>query len=103
MGMGIGINDTITDEGVIKGHQEEVACDAWFTASGRIIIRLIKQKKKDESIVEIDNIRVLSSSKKNFCGIQTIEFICEAVVEGFMKRFKLFFYTEEQIWRMIML
>lgn len=100
--MGIGINDVAPDEGRIKGRQEPVACGTWCTSNGKITILLMKYQNKNGEIIKISPIHVLSSSKKNYCGIPTQEFECEAEVDGILKRFRLNYDAErEEPWNVI--
>lgn len=102
MGMGIGINDTVADEGVIKGKQEPVACSVWFTATGRMIPKLLKYKKQNGEIVAVCNVHVVTSAKKNYCGIPTMVFECEAVVDGILKKFRLNYNAESDTpWKVV--
>ena len=102
MGRGIGINDMAPDEGKIKGKQEPVACGTWCTSKGKILVKLMKYKNKNGEIMTISPIHVLSYSKKNYCGIPTQEFECEAVIDGYLKRFRLNYDPErDQPWNVI--
>ena len=102
MGMGIGINDAAPDEGVLKGKQEPVACSVWFTATGRMIPKLLKYKEQNGEIITIYNVHVVTSAKKNYCGIPTRDFDCEAVIGGILKKFRLNFNAESDIpWKMV--
>lgn len=101
MGMGIGINDTAPDEGKIKGKQEPVACSVWFTSKGKIMPKMMKYQESDGEIVTVYRIHVISSSKKNYCGIPTIEFECESTIGRYSTKFHLYYYIERQEWKVI--
>lgn len=101
MGMGIGINESLPDEGIITGKQEPVACSVWFTSTGRIMPKIMKYKETDGEIVTVYQIHVLSSAKKNYCGIPTIEFQCESTVGRYSTRFRLYYYVEKQEWKVM--
>lgn len=96
MGMGIGINDAAPDEGILRGEQEPVACSIWFTSTGRIMPKLMKYKEKNGEIITVYPIHVLTSAKKNYCGIPSVEFQCEAIVEENFRKFRLYYYPERQ-------
>lgn len=98
MGMGIGINDAAPDEGIIKGKQEPVACSVWFTSTGRIMPKIMKYQESDGEIVTIYHIHVISSAKKNYCGIPTVEFECESTKGRYLTKFRLYYYIERQEW-----
>ncbi|HBI73651.1 MAG TPA: hypothetical protein DIW17_16435 [Clostridiales bacterium] len=100
MGMGIGINDAVPDEGILRRKQEPVACSVWFTSTGRIMPKLMKYRETNGEIVTVYQISVLSSSKKNYCGIPTIEFLCEAIIGSRLQKFRLYYYIERQEWKM---
>lgn len=101
MGMGIGINESLPDEGVITGKQESVACSVWFTSTGRIMPKIMKYKETDGEIVTVNQIHVISSAKKNYCGIPTIEFQCESTIGRYSTRFRLYYYVEKQEWKVM--
>ncbi len=101
MGMGIGINDTVPDDGIIRGRQEPVACSVWFTSTGRIMPKLMKYREDDGKIVTIYQIHVISSQKKNYCGIPTVVFECESSLGVYSVKFRLYYYIEKQEWKVI--
>ncbi len=101
MGMGIGINDDPTDEGALKGRQEAVACFVWFTSGGRILPKMLKYQQADGSLKEIRHIHVCSSEQKNYCGIPTIRYQCNAQEDGREVEFTLLYYVERQEWKLL--
>ena len=44
MAFGIGINNENQDAGMIRGSQQDIACECWFTQKGKIIPLMIKIK-----------------------------------------------------------
>lgn len=44
------VNIGNADAGVIKGTQREIACECWFTSSGKIIYLMLKIKDEDREI-----------------------------------------------------
>ena len=47
MAFGIGTNTQKADAGAVKGNQREIACDCWFTTTGKIIPRMLKIQDED--------------------------------------------------------
>ncbi|MBA4698456.1 MAG: hypothetical protein H2212_03400 [Ruminococcus sp.] len=101
MAFGIGTNTAATETGRIYGKQEDVACDCWFTRTGRTIPRFLKYEDKDGIIQEIQNIHVHSRGKKNYCGIPTMEYECSAKTDGCEYRFRLLYQMQEGKWKII--
>ena len=102
MGMGIGINVQTPDFGPVKGHQEDIACGVWFTSQGHTMPKLIKYQDEEGMMHIIDNIHVQYASKKNFCGIPSIEYRCTTSDGDRQYAFRLIFYIEKCQWKMIM-
>ena len=47
MAFGIGINNENQDAGMIRGSQQDIACECWFTQKGKIIPLMIKVQDED--------------------------------------------------------
>ncbi|GAA0799121.1 hypothetical protein DWX43_14975 [Clostridium sp. AF19-22AC] len=101
MGMGIGINVHSPDAGKIKGHQEPVACGVWYTSTGTAIPKMIKFQDADGHIRTLSNLHVRTFEKKNYCGIPTLEYECDAVVNSRKYIFHLLYYVEHQKWTVL--
>lgn len=101
MGMGIGINDQHTDHGDIKGYQEAIACGVWFTSTGTVMPKMLKFQDDKGIIRMISNIHVISFERRNYCGIPTLEYNCDTMLEGRRYCFHLLFYTEKQEWKIL--
>lgn len=101
MGFGIGTNTEQTDAGLVRGRQEVVACDCWFTSSGKTIPRFLKYKDADGFIHGICDIEVHCSQKKNYCGIPMIEYECSCIEQGKEYYFRLLFLVQECLWKII--
>ena len=101
MGRGIGINVHTPDAGKIRGRQEPVACGVWYTSTGTAIPKLIKFQGEDGEIRTLTNLHVLSFEKKNYCGIPTVEYECDAVVDARRYLFHLLYYVEHQKWTVL--
>ena len=50
MAFGIGINNENQDAGMIRGSQQDIACECWFTQKGKIIPLMIKVQDEDGEI-----------------------------------------------------
>lgn len=101
MGFGIGINTEKTNAGMIRGKQEVVACDCWFTSSGKTIPRFLKYQDADGLIYSIHDIQVHSSQKKNYCGIPMIEYECSCIQDGQEYYFRLLFQILDCLWKIV--
>ena len=90
------------NSGEIKGQLTvlDVACLTWFTRSGNAIPLSVKYEGEDSQIYEAKNINIKSSSEKFYCGIASVEYICEAKFSGLMKEFKLNYYLTDHKWTM---
>lgn len=98
---GIGTNTNATDAGVITGKKFKAACDCWFTSEGKTSPRLIKFKGEDGAIQTVTEIRLITCEKKNYAGIPTKEYICEAIIGGIMQEIKLIRFILDDKWIMI--
>lgn len=101
MGMGIGTNVYSPDAGKIKGHQEAVACGVWYTSTGTAIPKMIKFQDADGEIRTLTHLHVRTFEKKNYCGIPTLEYECDAVVHSRKYIFHLLYYIEHQKWTVL--
>lgn len=98
MAFGIGTNCQVGDAGVRPGVQQEIACQCWYTASGKGIPVMIKVKDEEEIIHTIRGIRVNYSEKKNYAGVPSLEYVCEIDHLGWRRNVKLIFLVNENKW-----
>ena len=98
MAFGIGINSQQADAGAVKGSQRKIACDCWFTATGKIIPRMLKIRDEDGEIRVIKQIVVHSQEAKNYCGIPSVEFDCTLPVLEHEIPARLIYYQTENRW-----
>ncbi|MGN0307611.1 MAG: hypothetical protein ACI4DN_05285 [Lachnospiraceae bacterium] len=98
MAFGIGINAQKADGGVVKGIQREVACECWFTSSGKVTPLMIKVQDEDGEIRVIRQIVVHSQEKKMYAGIPSIEFNCTLTILEQTIPAKLIYYQTESRW-----
>lgn len=101
MAMGIGINTSNPDAGNVKGRQEPVACGVWFTSTGRAIPKMIKFLDADGCEQILTSIHVQSAEHKFYCGIPSVEYVCDAIIGTRRQEFRLLFYVEEQQWKLL--
>lgn len=95
---GIGTNTQAPDSGILKKKFIQVACDCYFTASGRPIIQYFKYQDEEGMVHTIRDIRMISQEEKNYVGCPSRECSCQAVIDGIQTQFKLIFFKEECRW-----
>ena len=98
MAFGIGTNTQDADAGEVRGEQREVACECWFTSTGRIIPRMLKIREEDGEMLLINKIQVHSQEQKKYAGIPSIEFDCTLTVLEKAIKVKLIYYQTESRW-----
>lgn len=89
------------EEGERKGRPYPVACKTWFTSAGKILPLSFKFQDDSGELQTVANVRVRSSEQKNYSGIPSREFSCQAVIGGLLREFYLIFYQETCQWRMM--
>ena len=99
---GIGTNTDKIDNGEIKGRMLDIACKAWFTATCSPRPLSFKFKGDDGAIQLVSNLNIKCTEDKNYSGIPSKEYVCEAIVGGIRQNFKLVFFIEECKWVMIL-
>jgi hypothetical protein len=103
MKMGFSIGD-ITDQtnaGAIKGLQEPIACDCWFTSQGKTIPRAIKVMDEEGELHTFHEIRMLSVEERNYSGYPTIEHVCVIDINGKKVTVKLIYSKENCKWTLV--
>ncbi len=98
MAFGIGTNTQKASAGAVKGSQREIACECWFTSTGKIIPLMLKVQDEDGEIRVIKQISVHSQETKNFAGIPSIEFDCTLTILEHEIPAKLIYYQTESRW-----
>lgn len=98
MAFGIGTNTKEPDAGEVTGTQIEVACECWFTSTGKMIPLMLKVQDADGELHIIKKIEVHSSDKKKYAGIPSVEFDCTIMMLEKSFRAKLIFYQTESRW-----
>ena len=101
MSMGIGINARKPDEGKMKRENLcEVACGVWFTSTGTAMPKMIKYEDDEGMIRSVGQIHVQTREKKYYCGIPIHEYRCSTVAQGKEYLFRLYYYAEENQWKL---
>ena len=98
MAFGIGVNSQSTNEGPIRGIQQEIACECWFTSNGRITPLMIKLQDEEGEIQTVRPIYVHSQTKKNYAGTPSIEFDCTIEIQQRSYRVWLIYFQSENRW-----
>lgn len=98
MAFGIGTNTQVADAGQVQGTQREIACECWFTSTGKIIPLMLKIKDEDGEMVVVNKIEVHYQEQKKYAGIPSIEFDCTLTVLEKAIRAKLIYYQTESRW-----
>lgn len=98
MAFGIGTTLKVPDAGSVKGIQKEVACECWFTSTGKITPLMIKVQDEDGEIRVIRQITIHSQEKKQYAGIPSIEYDCTLTILGQKVRAWLIYYQTESRW-----
>lgn len=89
------------DAGVVRGRPLPVACECWFTSSGKVMPIMLKvQNEEDGEIITIRNIRVNYYERKNYAGVPTDEFDCMISLLGQKFDVKLVHYLADSRWTM---
>lgn len=89
-----------TDAGPLRGIQEEVACDCWFTSQGRMIPRAIKVQDNDGMLHVIKNIKLLYAEEKSHGRVSVIEHGCELRISDRKIAVRLTYYKDTCRWTM---
>ena len=98
MAFGIGTNAEKPDAGVLKGEQREIACECWFTCSGKTTPGMIKIEDEDGEIRTIRQIQVHSQERKQYAGIPSEEYDCTIIILGQQVPVRLIHYLTESRW-----
>ena len=94
----MGTNFRKGEGGPVRGIQKKVACECWFTSTGKIMPLMLKLQDEDGEVRMIREITVHSQEKKTYAGIPSIEYDCTLEVEGRGIRAWLIYYQTENQW-----
>lgn len=98
MAFGTYTNMGNADAGPVKGAQRDIACECWFTSSGKIIPLMLKVKDEDGEIRVIRQIEVHSQEQKMYAGIPSVEFDCTLTILEQAIPARLIYYQTESRW-----
>ncbi len=98
MAFGIGTSTSRADAGSVRGSQRKVACECWFTSTGKVMPLMLKIQDEDGEIHTIREITVHSREKKRYAGIPSIEYDCTLALHGQNVRAWLIYYQSESRW-----
>lgn len=101
MGMGIGINTAHADAGELKRHQMPIACGVWFTSTGRAIPKTIKYQDENQVYHTFTDFQILHEEERFYCGIRTIQYLCQLLTNNTVQNFQLLYYTEKKEWKLL--
>jgi hypothetical protein len=87
--------------GKLRGIQQEIACDCWFTSQGRSIPHRIKVMDQAGVLHMVDQIQVLYSQEKHYCGIATVEHVCKIELADTQEVVNLVFCKENLVWKLV--
>lgn len=102
MAFGIGLEAELVNEYKRKNNkkQKPIACDCWFTSTGKTMPRKIKFEDEEGVIQTIENIEIRYTEKCSYSGIISFEYLCSIPVQGFRIEVKLLYYPERSQWMM---
>ena len=98
MAFGIGTNSSEADAGSIRGIQKRIACECWFTSTGKVMPLMLKVQDEDGEIQTVRDITVHSQEKKRYAGVPSIEYDCTLALHGQNVRVWLIYYQSESRW-----
>lgn len=78
-----------------------VACDCWFTSTGRQIPRLIKYDDPENGITQIPVSNILRTEEKLWGGTKSRTFHCHSVLGDIEYNYRLIFYLETAKWKIM--
>lgn len=101
MAFGIGEHSGEKFSEEITKLQKKVACECWFTSTGKITPLMIKYEDDNGVIQTIRNIQVMYVDEKNYSGILSWEYRCQVLVKGLQIEIYLVYYMEKGQWVML--
>lgn len=98
MAFGTGIYPQAPDAGTVRGKQREVACECWFTSTGKIMPLMLKVKDEEGEVRVIREIAVHSQERKRYAGNPSVEFDCTLRLGERKIRAWLIYYMAQGRW-----
>lgn len=99
---GININSGKPDSGAACTKRVDVACDCYFSRSGRPFIRFFKYEDEEGQIHTVKDVEVMYAQDKRYAGVLAKECLCRIVVGGVRYEARLLFFAEECRWSMVL-
>ena len=91
-------DNKISGPETVEGAQDfEVACLSWCTAGHKITPILFKYVGEDNLVYTVRDIKVKSAYDRPK-AYPYKEYICEASIGGFMREFRLLYFTRDSRW-----
>lgn len=98
MAFGVGANTQRTEGACVRGVQKRIACECWFTSTGRVMPLMVKLQDENGEIQTIREIIIHSQEKKRYAGVPSMEYDCTLVMENRRIRVWLIYYQTENQW-----
>lgn len=98
MAFGISVNSSKKDAGNVRGTQQNVACQCWFTSTGKATPLMLKVQDENGEIQTIREITVHAQEKKRYAGVPSIEYDCTLTIHDMNVRAWLIYYLTENRW-----
>lgn len=86
------------DAGKLPGKKQNLAVDCWFTSKGKTIPRMFKYQDEEGILHSVSGLRILCQEEKYYCGVPTLEYLCEVIQDQYRTQVKLIFLLEEHRW-----
>lgn len=98
MAFRVSLNNSKTDAGNVRGTQKNIACQCWFTSTGRVMPLMLKVQDENGEIQTIREITVHAQEKKRYAGVPSIEYDCTLTIHDRNVRAWLIYYLSENRW-----
>lgn len=91
------------DSSMPQGKMYHIAVLAWFRSAGNVAPAPMLFKFQDDNgdLQVVRELTVHYSEEKNYSGIPSVEYGCEAIVGGLIRTFKIIYYLEAKKWIML--
>ncbi len=89
------------EQDIPQGKMYHIACKAWFTASGSPRPLSFKFQGDDGQMIYVTDMTIHYSEDRNYSGLPSKEYGCEAVIGGLSRRFRLIYYLDACKWIMM--
>ena len=89
------------DSGIPHGKMYQIACHAWFTSAGSPMPISFKFQGDDGEILRVADIKIQYREDKNYAGLPSKEYGCEAIIGGLIREFRLIYYLDACTWVMM--